>query len=141
MFFGLILNIPRNGYLPKTDSVRHGRREPFIMYNQSENDDNPTLPRPTDNCGYHGLAGRSASGPARRSTPCVPNAVNIFQVVDFSCRGSCFRHVLFTVVSPNSLRFRCGAVVENVGSRLPVGDAPADLICIARLDSDFADKL
>jgi hypothetical protein len=55
-------------------------------------------------------------GVAGTCDPCVPNAVNIFQVVDFSCDGGRFRHVLFTVVSPNSLRFRCG-VLE--GERAP----------------------
>jgi hypothetical protein len=38
--------------------------------------------------------------------PCVPNAVSIFQVVDFSDCDRPYGHVLFTVVSPNSLRFR-----------------------------------
>src|SRR6267143_2507310 len=46
----------------------------------------------------------------------------------------CFRHVLFTVVSPNSLRFRCGVLRENGSSRLsPMGDdVPTDPVCIAR---------
>lgn len=40
---------------------------------------------------------------------------------------------MFTVVSPNSLRFRCGVLWENGSSRLgPMGDAPTDLVCIAR---------
>src|SRR5215207_1927296 len=49
-----------------------------------------------------------AGGSGSSCEPCIPNAVNIFQVIDFSCCSGYFRHVLFTVVSPNSLRFRCG---------------------------------
>jgi len=40
--------------------------------------------------------------------PCVPNAVRILPVVDFSRSDKRFRLVLFTLVLPNSLRFRCG---------------------------------
>jgi hypothetical protein len=36
--------------------------------------------------------------------------------VDFSCYGGHFRPVLFTVVSPNSLRFRCGGLAREQGS-------------------------
>jgi hypothetical protein len=44
-----------------------------------------------------------------------------------------FCHVLFTVVSPNSLRFRCGVLSENGSNRRgPTGDAPVDPVCKKR---------
>jgi hypothetical protein len=49
---------------------------------------------------------------------CVSNAVNIFLSCCFCRRRRCFRHVLFTVVAPNPLRFRCGVLRKNGGSRL-----------------------
>ena len=49
-----------------------------------------------------------------------------FRVIDFYCCGRCFRHVSFTVVSLNSLRFRCGVLTENGWQSLgPIGDARA----------------
>jgi hypothetical protein len=62
------------------------------------------------------------------------NTVRIFQIIDFPglCRG--FPPVLFTVVSPNSLRFRCGFPKENGSSRLAQMDqARTDLVYVARL--------
>jgi len=56
---------------------------------------------------------RRLRGRIRTCDSCVPNAVHIFQVVDFSCCDARFRHALFTVVSPNSLRFRCGVLKQN----------------------------
>jgi hypothetical protein len=39
--------------------------------------------------------------------------VNIAEIIDFSCHDMRFRLALFTVFSPNSLRFRCGALRKN----------------------------
>jgi hypothetical protein len=68
----------------------------------------------------------------RTCRPCVQNAVKIVQVVDFSCFGRCLRHALFTVISPNSLRFHCGVLRQNdarCGPGLPQKHASLDARC------------
>ena len=52
-------------------------------------------------------------GRLRWTGHCVPNAVSVFLVIDFSGYGRAFRLVLFTVVSPNSLHIVATILQEN----------------------------
>ena len=108
------------------------------------------LRRPVSQGGRHGRSLRLRSRPPCREltgaeiAALVQDIYIFFQVIDCSRSGGCLRQLLFMVVSPSSLRFRCCFFKENKGS--DAGSKPVrqlvndpDSQTLLRLKRSFSD--